>query len=291
MMKKIGLWMAIMLLALLVGCSSKEYEADIKVGTKALEQQRYEDALTSFEEAQKVKDTKEIKKYITLTKHLMTSEQAYEKGSFQQAIKESDKIIAQQTEDEVIKIMQGEARKIKKQAQSTNEEFELMKKKYREANNLFYEDEFEKAQLLLTSIMNTTSNHPKIKEVVEEAEKLQARIEEQTSSTTEEETTQPNTPNNPVNSQPTKPQQPEKQKESKNISKQDAVQLVRTHLKLDGREEVKVEYDHDNAKGDYVIHVYEIIIDDPATGEGHTATWGWYGVNPSTKAIYDAMNE
>ncbi|HSH24589.1 MAG TPA: hypothetical protein VLA13_03520 [Massilibacterium sp.] len=291
MMKKIGLWMAIMLLALLVGCSSKEYEADIKVGTKALEQQRYEDALTSFEEAQKVKDTKEIKKYVTLTKHLITSEQAYEEGNFQKAIRESDKIIVEQIDDEVIKVMQGEARKIKKQAQSMNEEYELMKKKYREAKDLFYKDELEKAQLLLTSIMNTTSKHPKIKEVVEDAEKLQARIEEASSNTTEDETTQANTPNNPGNSQPTKPQQLEPQKESKNISKQEAAQLVRTHLKLDGREEVKVEYDHDNAKGDYVIQVYEIIIDDPATGEGHTATWGWYGVNPSTKAIYDAMNE
>ncbi len=43
-----------------------------------------------------------------------------------------------------------------------------------------------------------------------------------------------------------------------------------------------VEYDHDNEKGDYVIHVYNVIVNGD---EGHTATVGWFDVNPKTKRI------
>lgn len=32
-------------------------------------------------------------------------------------------------------------------------------------------------------------------------------------------------------------------------------------------------------KGQYLIHVYEIVI-DKEIGIGHTGTWGWYYVNP-----------
>ena len=39
---------------------------------------------------------------------------------------------------------------------------------------------------------------------------------------------------------------------------------------------------------DLLIQVYEIVVDE---GEGqHTATWGWYGVNVNTGAVYEANN-
>ena len=51
----------------------------------------------------------------------------------------------------------------------------------------------------------------------------------------------------------------------------------------------EVLYDHMNEQGDYVIHVYEIVTDNPETGEGHTATWGWYAVDPITGEIKDDL--
>jgi hypothetical protein len=73
------------------------------------------------------------------------------------------------------------------------------------------------------------------------------------------------------------------------LSKTDAEKLVREQQNVKNKPEIYVEFDHLNDLGDYVIHVYEIVIDDPATGEGHTATWGWYGVNPITREIYDEL--
>lgn len=36
---------------------------------------------------------------------------------------------------------------------------------------------------------------------------------------------------------------------------------------------------------DYMIHLYEFVLDDPESGTGHTVTYGWYTVNKETKEI------
>ncbi|WP_163527354.1 hypothetical protein [Halobacillus ihumii] len=37
---------------------------------------------------------------------------------------------------------------------------------------------------------------------------------------------------------------------------------------------VFLEYDHDKDNGDYIFRLYEVVIDNPETKEGHQATWG-----------------
>src|SRR5690606_789665 len=69
------------------------------------------------------------------------------------------------------------------------------------------------------------------------------------------------------------------------IMSEDAELLVRQYLGLEQNTDLQFIYDHDNELGDYVIHVYEHIVDDPNSGAGHTATYGWYGVNPLTGEI------
>lgn len=73
------------------------------------------------------------------------------------------------------------------------------------------------------------------------------------------------------------------------IMSEDAELLVRQYLGLEQNIDLQFIYDHDNELGDYVIHVYEHIVDDPNSGAGHTATYGWYGVNPLTGEIYDEL--
>ncbi|MCL2772249.1 MAG: hypothetical protein FWD71_02770 [Oscillospiraceae bacterium] len=41
----------------------------------------------------------------------------------------------------------------------------------------------------------------------------------------------------------------------------------------------------DDSGNYYIIHLYEVVIDDPLTGTGHTATSNWYKVNTETKEI------
>jgi hypothetical protein len=66
------------------------------------------------------------------------------------------------------------------------------------------------------------------------------------------------------------------------ISRLEAEQLVRKELHLESDEKVYIEFDHMSGK-DYVIHVYDVV-------DNHTATRGWYIVNPENGMIQDMMS-
>lgn len=38
---------------------------------------------------------------------------------------------------------------------------------------------------------------------------------------------------------------------------------------------------------EYLIHLYEFVVDDPETGVGHTVTYGWYSVSKKSGKITD----
>lgn len=46
----------------------------------------------------------------------------------------------------------------------------------------------------------------------------------------------------------------------------------------------------DQAGERYLIHLYEFITEDTATGMGHSYTYGWYGVEPGTGTVIDLAN-
>lgn len=67
---------------------------------------------------------------------------------------------------------------------------------------------------------------------------------------------------------------------------EEAEQLVKDFIEIEDYPQLSVEYDHIDENGDYVFQVFESVEDGQG---GHTATWGWYGVNPKTKEVYDIM--
>ncbi|MCY9027022.1 hypothetical protein MOF32_29565, partial [Priestia megaterium] len=56
---------------------------------------------------------------------------------------------------------------------------------------------------------------------------------------------------------------------------------------IEEEEPAEQTYDHVDDSGNYIIHVYESVVDNEETGEGHTATQGWYQVSPSDGLITD----
>lgn len=70
------------------------------------------------------------------------------------------------------------------------------------------------------------------------------------------------------------------------ITIEEAEQLVKDFIEIEDYPQLRVEYDHNDENGDYVFQVFESVDDGQG---GHTATWGWYGVNPKTKEVYDIM--
>ncbi|MEH7561452.1 hypothetical protein [Priestia megaterium] len=71
------------------------------------------------------------------------------------------------------------------------------------------------------------------------------------------------------------------------VSQEQAIQLVRDQQGISEDSPLLVAYDHVNDSGNYIIHVYENVVDNEETGEGHTATQGWYQVSPSDGSITD----
>jgi len=71
------------------------------------------------------------------------------------------------------------------------------------------------------------------------------------------------------------------------VSQEQAIQLVRNQQGISEDSPLLVAYDHVDDSGNYIIHVYESVVDNEETGEGHTATQGWYQVSPSDGLITD----
>ncbi|WP_176584542.1 hypothetical protein [Priestia megaterium] len=71
------------------------------------------------------------------------------------------------------------------------------------------------------------------------------------------------------------------------VSQEQAIQLVRDQQGISEDSPLLVAYDHVDDSGNYIIHVYENVVDNEETGEEHTATQGWYQVSPSDGSITD----
>lgn len=84
-----------------------------------------------------------------------------------------------------------------------------------------------------------------------------------------------------------KKQQEEEEPAEQTVSQEQAIQLVRDQQGISEDSPLLVEYDHLDDSGNYIIHVYENVVDNEDTGEEHTATQGWYQVSPSDGSITD----
>ncbi|MDO6657834.1 hypothetical protein [Anaerobacillus sp. 1_MG-2023] len=73
-----------------------------------------------------------------------------------------------------------------------------------------------------------------------------------------------------------------KERESNKMSPEEAIEAVIEHENIADHPELIVEHDHDEGER-YVIHVYELV--DEGTEAAHTATWGWYYVDPYSGTI------
>lgn len=71
-----------------------------------------------------------------------------------------------------------------------------------------------------------------------------------------------------------------------NVTKKEAVVKVRQSLRISDDAETKVEFDHMNDEGNYVIHVYDLVDHE---GGKHTATRGWYIVDKEEGTIENML--
>ncbi|MFJ8239468.1 MULTISPECIES: hypothetical protein [Bacillus] len=288
LMKK--LMMIICLILLTVGCSSKEYDQQMGLGKKAMENGQYKEAVRYFEDAAKEKSTDEIQQYIRLANQMQDSEEALKDGKYEVAIVSAEKVM-QIKEEKVIK---GKAEQLIKEAKDLQEKTKSTEKQIQVGKELLHEKKYDEAYQTFKEIADEKVSQQFVKDAttfMNEAVTAKKQYEDEQEKVRKEqaELEKKNQEQQKIKEEEKRKQEQLKEKEEEkkkadtsvsNISTAEAEKLVRKQYNVPAN--TIVEYDHDNEKGDYVIHVYNVIVNGD---EGHTATVGWFDVNPKTKRI------
>ncbi|MEH7200397.1 hypothetical protein [Priestia megaterium] len=119
-----------------------------------------------------------------------------------------------------------------------------------------------------------------------EEEEAQAKADEEEAQADSEDEVQTESESEPEQEEDTEAIEEEEPAEQ-TVSQEQAIQLVRDQQGISEDSPLLVEYDHLDDSGNYIIHVYENVVDNEDTGEEHTATQGWYQVSPSDGSITD----
>ncbi|KWU63835.1 hypothetical protein [Priestia megaterium] len=117
--------------------------------------------------------------------------------------------------------------------------------------------------------------------LAEEEKKQQEEEEAQADSEDEVQTELESEPEQEEDTEAIEEEEPAEQ----TVSQEQAIQLVRDQQGISEDSPLLVTYDHVDDSGNYIIHVYENVVDNEETGEEHTATQGWYQVSPSDGSI------
>ncbi|MED4057963.1 hypothetical protein [Priestia megaterium] len=120
----------------------------------------------------------------------------------------------------------------------------------------------------------------------QEEEEAQAKADEEEAFADSEDEAQTNSESEPDQEEDTEGIEEEEPAEQ-TVSQEQAIQLVRDQQGISEDSPLLVTYDHVDDSGNYIIHVYENVVDNEETGEEHTATQGWYQVSPSDGSITD----
>jgi hypothetical protein len=306
-MKKIISFTALLsILMLLSSCSSQEYNDKLAKGKDELNKEKYQEASKYFEEAKDAKETDEVNLLLKISTLMIDGETSLENGEFENSIFSYKKVISTSNSDSQVKDVVKKAKKLIEITNGKIEERDSFKNDIVKGKILLEEKKFDEAYKIFNIIssnknvvthkyysnlrseaINLMNHSVSLKEqYLKEQEKK--KIEAEQKRKEEEERKKQEEEDNK------KQQEEEKKKEevktNKVLSHEEAIELVKQYLNLPSNPNLRVEYDHDNDNGHYVIHVYEIVIDDANTMEGHTATWGWYGVDPNHSYVYDNMS-
>lgn len=120
----------------------------------------------------------------------------------------------------------------------------------------------------------------------QEEEEAQAKADEEEVQANSEDEVQTESESEPEQEEDTEAIEEEEPAEQ-TVSQEQAIQLVRDQQGISEDSPLLVTYDYVDDSGNYIIHVYENVVDNEETGEEHTATQDWYQVSPSDGSITD----
>ena len=261
------LWIFAFLAILVAGCTTREYDSNMELGKSQLKEENYLEAHEAFELAYKDSKTAEAKELKELSGFLADGMLAYEDEKFDKA-------------------------------QAHFKEAAAYKAKYKEGKQMVKKAEEMLGQSLDTEevpeeVLEDKADEPVSSEPADEASKKSPKpVPEKTKppvteSDAEDDTAIETESPDDLDQEIEEKEQQEGKKEA-GLTKEEAEQLVKDYIDMEQYPQLEIEYDHDDKeKGDYVFQVFEVVNDSEEGG--HTATWGWYGVNKETKEVYEMM--
>ncbi|MEH7119804.1 hypothetical protein V7128_20645 [Neobacillus vireti] len=291
----------------LTACTPKAYTESLDAGKAALEKGDYDQARNHFENAIEEKDTTDAQNLLHIAQVLIESKQLYHDGDLDKAIHSIQKLVKDQSFNKLDGKVKSRAKSLLADVKQAKKVSESMRQQLVEGKSLLSEGQYDDAAAVFKEITETADlpEVAAIETMAKDATELLDETTQEKNAAEQEKQKQKQQQEQEQQKQQQEQQQKQeaakqKAEEEKQNGKQEqaatvltheqAEQLVKEHLNIESDQNVKVVYDHDAKNGDYIIQVYEFIVDNPSTGEGHRNTWGWYGVNKQTKAIYDAMN-
>ena len=258
-MKKLSVFILMMVL-IVTGCTTRVYDSNMELGKSQLKEENYLEAYEAFELAYEDDPTAEAKELMELSDLLSNGMKKYEDQDFDGAQVLFEEAAAYKAKFEEGKLMVQKASEMVKETKGASVE------PVEEDTALEESSDDEKGEEVKAIPESEAEDNPAVEtETPKEAQEGEKAVEK-----------------------PAEDETVDDEKESDpSISKATAEQLVKDFVKIEEYPQLQVQYDHDDEKGDYIFQVFEVVNDSKEGG--HTATWGWYGVNKKTKEVYELM--
>ena len=283
---------SILILVLLItaGCAqNKKINDEISKGQAALADEKIDLATEHFQAAIKIGESDVATHYLNLIKLAREFNINVENEAYDKAIDLFNDLTTHKYFDEIKFFTEKNIKHLEKvisKREEIEEEINHLESYY-DKNDLsavpdpLYKETVNNILEMELVSQDQTARVKALEKLIKEREKTLAVVPEQ------------NEPNKPIKQE--KPIKSDKPVETnKNLTLGQAESKVyRFLVNIYSEETLKqpnlhLNYDHNDENGNYIFQFYEVVITE--NEDGHTATWGWYGVNPSTGEIFDAFN-
>ncbi|GAF63839.1 hypothetical protein BTS2_0731 [Bacillus sp. TS-2] len=302
-MKKIYILSFVLLALLLTACSSQAYNEQKELAFKAIEEERYEDAKNALLLAIEKKDQEEDHLILEAVEKMMTLIENYHNGLFEEANLLVEEIENIESAADEIELLRNQAEEWKVRLLVLETQWNELGDLIEQLRELLSQKNYASAQQQLNEYENPEQSHAVLDELLGELSELEEKIvqglNQENTQETEGESNHTELDENQQEEEKEKEEEVEQDTVSGNqdyeappggLTMDEATNLVADFAGVSNHQTVQVQYDHENSEGHWVFQVFEVVIDNPDTNEGHSATWGWYVVNPSNGEIYDLMN-
>lgn len=243
-----------------------KYSSLIKDANKYMEDGEYDKAIDVFQQSLSYKNDVNVENSIKLAKSLMEVKKVYDQGiklmndkKYLEAIEQFKKIGKESS-----KLYNSAQSKIK---ESTKQYVAL---NISGANSALQTNKYDEANKYISQVFKVDNNNKEAKKIKETIDNKIQEHQEVQRVKEEQETTVRST------------------KTTSKITTKSAEDIVKKLVLGDLNSNTISQFDHEETVDGvkyFVIHVYDMVMDDATTG--HTATLGWYYVNVNNGKVFD----